>query len=98
MHIGRPIVADTSAASRSRLTNHKDLLPGVDGRSPIARRYRVRESEQLEAQIVNGEAVSVEDLVKLVNGQNRTFASIGLRRRARDVTPSLQDYIEGRAS
>ena len=53
-------------------------------------------SEQLEAQIVNGEAVSVEDLVKLVNGQNRTFASIGLKRRQKDVTPRLSDIIEGK--
>lgn len=35
----QPLAAVKSHA-RSRLTNHKDLLPEVDGRSLIARRYR----------------------------------------------------------
>jgi hypothetical protein len=28
------------ASTRARLTNHRDLLPGLDGRSPGARRFR----------------------------------------------------------
>ena len=43
----RPIVEATSSAlrelparTRSAVTNHKDLLPGLDGRSATARRYR----------------------------------------------------------
>ena len=31
---------DTKAHGRSRITNHKDLLPDIDGRSLVARRYR----------------------------------------------------------
>ena len=32
--------ADRKVYARSRLTNGKDLLPNIDGRSLIARRYR----------------------------------------------------------
>ena len=32
--------ARTLPTTRSRVTNHKDLLPGLDGRSSTARRYR----------------------------------------------------------
>ena len=35
----QPLEAASSRA-RSRVTNHKDLLPNIDGRSLIARRYR----------------------------------------------------------
>jgi hypothetical protein len=33
-------VARPSAANRSRITNGKTLLPGIDGRSALARRFR----------------------------------------------------------
>jgi hypothetical protein len=33
-------VADHLPSTRARLTNHRDLLPGLDGRSPGARRFR----------------------------------------------------------
>ncbi len=33
-------VAPPSAANRSRITNGKTLLPGIDGRSALARRFR----------------------------------------------------------
>ncbi len=43
----RPIIEATSSAlrelparTRSAVTNHKDLLPGLDGRSASARRFR----------------------------------------------------------
>jgi hypothetical protein len=32
--------ADRTGLLRSRVTNHKDLLPGLDGRSSSARRFR----------------------------------------------------------
>jgi hypothetical protein len=43
----RPKVARLSAASRSRLSNGKEVLPDIDGRSAMARRYR-----DIAAQIV----------------------------------------------
>jgi hypothetical protein len=33
-------LATRKASARSRVSNGKDILPGVDGRSPLARRYR----------------------------------------------------------
>jgi hypothetical protein len=36
----RPEIAPSAPALRSRVTNHRDLLPGLDGRSASARRYR----------------------------------------------------------
>src|SRR6478736_10473835 len=47
MSRGRPMIAATSsrlrecpARTRSAVTNHADLLPGLDGRSALARRFR----------------------------------------------------------
>jgi hypothetical protein len=40
MPVVRPQVASSPPAIRSRVTNHRDLLPGLDGRSASARRYR----------------------------------------------------------
>jgi hypothetical protein len=37
---GAPPRADRKVYARSRLTNGKDILPNIDGRSLIARRYR----------------------------------------------------------
>jgi hypothetical protein len=36
----KPALTARKASARSRVTNGQDLLPGVDGRSPMARRYR----------------------------------------------------------
>jgi hypothetical protein len=38
--IDRPEVGRQKDARRSRITNGSDLLPGIDGRSTVARRYR----------------------------------------------------------
>jgi hypothetical protein len=35
-----PVTGVPKPEGRSRITNGKDLLPGVDGRSLVARRYR----------------------------------------------------------
>jgi hypothetical protein len=41
--------------------------------------------------------VSIEDYCKLISSLNRTLGSIGLKRRQRDVTPSLKEIMEGAA-
>jgi hypothetical protein len=38
--LNRPSVGGSAPALRARVTNHKDLLPGLDGRSATARRFR----------------------------------------------------------
>ena len=35
-----PQIAPRAPALRARITNHKDLLPGLDGRTSAARRFR----------------------------------------------------------
>jgi hypothetical protein len=40
MPVVRPLSVPSPPAVRSRVTNHRDLLPGLDGRSASARRYR----------------------------------------------------------
>jgi hypothetical protein len=38
--LDRPSVGARAPALRTRVTNHKDLLPGLDGRTGAARRFR----------------------------------------------------------
>jgi hypothetical protein len=40
MPVAPRMLGPISTATRSRVTNHRDLLPDVDGRSIVARRYR----------------------------------------------------------
>jgi hypothetical protein len=40
MAVGGPVLADRRPSARSRVTNGKEILPGIDWRSPTARRYR----------------------------------------------------------
>jgi glutathione S-transferase len=47
--------------------------------------------ESCEAQWLGGEAVDLADYLAAINSQRRVLATIGLERRARDVSPSLDD-------
>jgi len=108
---------------RSRLTNKKDLLPGVDGRTVIYRRFRdiasqvaldqggldqlsearlqlVRRfaaaavlAEQLEAALANGEEINVERHALLCSTLTRLAQRIGIDRRAKNITPTVADYV-----
>ena len=110
------------------MTNHKDLLPGLDGRSATARRFRdlvnsyiadmggldrcseIRlgllrrlaattvQAEMLEARMVNGEAINIATLCTLASTTVRLSQRLGLERRARDVTPSLGQYLASRTA
>jgi hypothetical protein len=108
---------------RSRISNGHDLLPDVDGRSVMARRYRditsailvdqggeaecsesrmqlIRRfaaaavlAEQLEARLVNGEQIDMQEHATLSSTLVRLAQRIGINRVAKDVTPSLADYL-----
>ena len=112
---------------RSRLTNKKELLPGVDGRTIIYRRFRdiasqiaadqggldqlsearlqlVRRfaatavlAEQLEADLANGQEIDIERHALLCSTLTRLAQRIGIDRRARNITPTLSQYMEERA-
>lgn len=113
--------------ARSRVSNHRDLLPNVDGRSIQARRYRdilasvctdqggidrmseVRLqlarryaaccvlAEQMEADLVNGRQINLDEYSVLVSASVRVAQRIGVVRVPKDVTPDIKSYIEGRA-
>jgi len=109
--------------AKSRVSNGRDILPHVDGRSLIARRYRdvvaaimvdqagaaqcsearkqlIRRfaaaavlAEQMEARLANGEEISIERHAALSSTLVRIAQRIGLDRRAKNITPSLSDYL-----
>jgi hypothetical protein len=119
---------DRRAHGRSRITNGGDILPGIDGRSVIARRYRdivsailvdqggeqhcsesrlqlIRRfaaaavlAEQMEARLANGEQIDIAEHAQLASTLVRIANRIGIDRRAKNVTPSLRDYLEERAT
>jgi len=110
--------------ARSRVSNGNALLPGVDQRSTIARRYKdilsslisdqggadgLSEarlqlcrrfaaaaclSEAMEAKLANGEVIDLAEHALLSSTLVRLAQRIGLDRRARNITPSIKDYIE----
>lgn len=115
-------------ARKSRLTNGKSFLPGVDHRSTFARRARdvfgmlvqdrggpsvvstaealiARRASILDAELFRLETVFAKDgqaepaqlclYQTCANTQRRLLESIGLERRARDVTPSLSKFVDG---
>ena len=99
------------------------ILPGVDGRCLVARRYRditsaviadqgglTRMSEarqqlirrfaaaaviagQIEARLANGEQVNIQEHALLSSTLTRLASRIGIDRRMRTITPSLQEYL-----
>jgi hypothetical protein len=114
---------NTAKQGRSRVTNHKALLPDLDGRTSAARRFRdlvmsyiadmggadrcseikigllrrlaacVVQSELLEAQMINGEAVDIGTLCTLASTTVRISSRLGLERVSRDVGPTLMDIL-----
>jgi hypothetical protein len=113
-------------AGRSRITNGRQLLPDVDGRTLWVRRFKdvralhlsdlggeantsaaeqslVRraaaltvELERLEVKFAQGREAAPADLELYQGGMNtlrRVFETLGLQRRQRDITPSVEDYV-----
>ncbi len=117
-----------AATAASRVTNGKETLPGVDGRSTVARRYhdicaaiatdqggadRMSEArlqlvrrfaaaavlaEQMEARLARGEEIDVGQHAHLSSTLCRLAQRIGLKRVARDVTPTLHEYMATRTA
>lgn len=86
---------------RDLLLAHLADLGGADRLSEFERQLCRRcafleiESERLEGEAVQGKAVDLEAYVAMVNAHGRAASRVGLRRKARDVTPpNLQDHVE----
>ena len=112
-----------SVTNRSRISNGQQILPGVDQRLAIARRYRdlvaqiaidqggadrcsetrmqlIRRfasgsvlAEELEARLVRGEPVDIAEHALLSSTLVRLAQRIGIDRRAKNITPSLSEYL-----
>ena len=109
------------------MTNHVDLLPGLDGRSATARRFRDlvnafvadmggldRCSEvrlglvrriaattvvaENQAEMMNGGTIDIATLCTLASTTVRLSQRLGLERRARNVTPSVGQYLAARTA
>jgi hypothetical protein len=50
----------------------------------------------LEAKYLTGGELPLADYLNSINVQRRVLATIGLERRARDVTPTLDEYLQAR--
>lgn len=53
--------------------------------------------EDFETRWCLGEEVELPDYLAAINVQRRILVSLGLERRARDVTPSLREYLAEKA-
>jgi hypothetical protein len=91
----------TAAARRAReLIEAIELdLGGSDHLSEGSRQLVQRAAvlgtfiESCEVQWLGGVAVDLADYLAAINSQRRVLATIGLERRAREVTPSVNDYL-----
>ena len=113
-------------AARSRVSNGRDILPDVDGRSLIARRYRditsailidqggidrcsesrqqlIRRfaavavlAEEMEAKLARGEKIDITQHALLCSTLTRLATRIGIDRRPRDVSPTLDQYLHAK--
>ena len=54
--------------------------------------------KDLGANYLSGDPIDLSEFMALTNAQRRLLADIGLERKARDITPTLNDIIAGRAA
>jgi len=115
-------IARLKPEGRSRIANgSSNFLPGTDGRSALARRWRDIASqltadlgndpseaqsliarraatlgvwaEQREAELAAGGQLDIVAYTTATNSLRRLLADLGLERRARDITPSLNQIL-----
>lgn len=113
---GRPPVQ-----AATRMGTGSSVLPGVDGRTGPARRYKelvanmaadlggdlptakqavvnraatlIVWAEKAEAEFANSGELDTATYTTAINSLRRLLADIGLDRRAKDITPTLSEYI-----
>ena len=96
----------TAAARRARdlVADIEGDLGGRDHLSAAERQLVQRAAvlgaiiESEEVRWLSGEKIAVELHLSAINAQRRVLADLGLQRRQRNVTPTLEQYIAGRAA
>jgi hypothetical protein len=92
----------TAAARRARglVAEIEADLGGADCLSAAERQLVQRSAvlgailEHTEACWLAGEPIAVEQHLAAINAQRRVMADLGLKRRPRDVTPTLQQFLQ----
>jgi hypothetical protein len=74
--------ADNLTVAEQQITQHAAVLGAI--------------IEHHEALWISGEDVNVHEVLASVNCQRRLLTELGLQRRAKDVTPNLRQYLEGK--
>jgi hypothetical protein len=66
-----------------------------EGRLQLVRRFAAAAviAEQMESRLANGEQIDIEEYALLCSTLTRLAQRIGIDRRAKDVTPSLSEYL-----
>jgi hypothetical protein len=55
-------------------------------------------AEQMEARLARGEQINIQEYSLLVSTIVRVAQRIGIERHAKNITPTLSDYLEDRAT
>jgi hypothetical protein len=109
---GRKLFApETTDGRRHGAIRYRDILEqiqadlgGPDGLSEAQRQLARRaatmcaQAEIMEAQAVAGRGFDIHCFATTANCLRRLFETIGLERRPRDITPSLQGYLAGKGT
>ncbi len=101
----RDLDGRSRAAARCReLARELEVDLGGADRLSTAQRQLIQRAAVLAAQLEDfetrwclGEVVELPDYLQAINVQRRLLVSLGLERRARDVTPSLREYLAEKA-
>jgi hypothetical protein len=94
----RTLAYRKGAALRSAI---EEDLGGADRLSAVERQLTQRAAflstliESWETEWLSGKRIDLPDLFAAINSQRRVLMSLGLARRPRDVTPTLQEIIDG---
>lgn len=71
-----------------------------EGQRQMARRAAMLsvQCEVMEGHAVAGKAIDLETFGKLTDRLGRAFQRLGLKRKKRDITPTLRDYVRAQAA
>ena len=71
-----------------------------EARGQLVRRFAALavQAERMEAQLANGETLDVGQYSQIVSTLVRVAARLGINRAARDVTPTVAEYLRSKAA